>query len=152
MVCEPVRDSEYGEKLEKFANQLTSIMGMHGGVGLAAPQIGTPIRVFAMKFRVEPIVVCNPTLILAGPTAYEREGCLSLPEIFEQVARAQTATMRYFTPTGVEKELELAGMDARIAQHEDDHLSGIMFPSRLSRQMKKATLQNWEKIKHKYVR
>lgn len=153
MVCDPVRESEFGEKLQLFASKLESKMYEFGGVGLAAPQLGLPIRMFTMRPQPgsEAITVCNPSLILSGTTEYEREGCLSVPQIFEQVGRPQAATMRYFTPEGVEREMELTGMDARIAQHEADHLDGIMFfdRRRMPKNISKGVERAWEKQKAK---
>jgi peptide deformylase len=152
-VCDPVRDSEFGEKLVTFANRLEAKMHEHGGVGLAAPQIGVPIRMFVLRLweTETSLVVCNPTLVFSGATLYEREGCLSVPQVFEQVGRAQAAVMRYFTPQGVEQELALDGMNARIAAHEADHLDGIMFfdRRRISKQMSKAVERAWEKQRAK---
>lgn len=156
-VCEPVRGSEFGEKLQSFANKLESKMHEFGGVGLAASQLGIPIRVFSMRLipgsdSTIALTVCNPTLVLSGDTIYEQEGCLSLPGVYSQVTRAQIAMMRYFTPLGEENELELHALNARIAAHEFDHLNGVMFIDRLAtRQLRKAALREWEKTKHKYV-
>ena len=157
-VCEPVRDSEFGSKLEDFGRELISTMVDHNGVGLAAPQVGVSTRIFAMHFpkggvSLSPIAVCNPTLQFSGPIVLLQEGCLSVPEVFEQVARSQFATMRYFTLLGEEREVEIRDMDARIAAHEIDHLDGIMFfdRRRMSRQMSKALLRKWDKIKYQYV-
>lgn len=160
MVCDPVRDTEFGSKLEKFASRMVATMNTYKGIGLAAPQVGVPIRMFLMHFpesqkngklTVPPLAVCNPTLELSGDTLYEQEGCLSVPGIFNQVARPKTALMRYFTVLGVEKEIELNDMDSRVAQHEFDHLDGIMFfdRRRVSKQVNKATERAWEKQKSK---
>ena len=159
-VCEPVRDTEFGSKLEGFASQLLATMNTHKGVGLAAPQVGITSRIFIMHFpeatkegklTVPPLAVCNPVLELRGETLYEDEGCLSVPGIFNQVARPKTVVMRYFTILGEERELELHDMNARVAQHEAQHLDGIMFFDRrnMSKQMHKATLREWEKQKAK---
>lgn len=160
-VCEPVRDSEFGSKLEDFGRELISTMGAYKGVGLAAPQVGVTSRVFTMLIRKKdnkleidppPLVVCNPTLELGGAPRYMDEGCLSLPEIFGQVVRSEKITMRYFTPSGIEKEIELTEMEARVGQHEADHLNGIMFINRLaSRQMRRSVLRKWEENREEYI-
>ena len=92
-VCDSVEDNEFGPKLAEFAAALVAKMDTANGIGLAAPQVGLAKRIFAMHFpdggdQCEPIVVCNPTLELSGDTLREREGCLSVPGVFEQVARA----------------------------------------------------------------
>lgn len=147
----------YGLALQKFADTLIDAMNNYQGVGLAAPQVGVPIRVFVMQFpesvngkgelTLPPIAVCNPILELSGPIIQGEEGCLSLPGVFEYVGRSKRALMRYFTPMGEEKELDLVDMNARVAQHETDHLDGIMFfdRRRVSRQVNKAVERAWEK-------
>lgn len=170
-VCDEIQDSEFGPELETFAGQLLATMAAHNGLGLAAPQVGVAKRMFAMKFPEQaaaaPIVVCNPMLMLQGDTTYALEGCLSLPGIYEQVSRAAQVTMAYRTPAGERAELSLSAMDARVAQHEGDHINGIMFfdskdrrdgffdahgrpyGSRMSKQLSKQVLRNWEKEKSK---
>lgn len=160
-VCDKVEDNEFGPKLEEFGRELVATMDDRNGVGLAAPQVGVAKRVFVMTFPdgyksdddPKPIVVINPTLESSGPTIYGREGCLSLPSIFEQVARPQKTVLRYFRPDGTETELELTDLNARVAFHEADHLFGIMFfdRRRVSRQVNRAVERAWGKIKHDYV-
>jgi len=156
VTCDPIDDSEFGSKLEEFGQSLIATMKDGNGIGLAAPQVGIAKRVFAMGFpesKCEPIVVCNPTLESGGPILYEREGCLSLPTIFEQVGRPQRVVLRYFKTNGKEDELELLNFDARVVFHEADHLLGIMFfdRRRVSRQVNRAVERAWSKIKHDYV-
>ncbi len=154
-VCEKLDDSEFGPQLEEFGRQLIATMNGKNGIGLAAPQVGILKRMFVMKFpdheQQRPVVVCNPVLVLDGATLFEREGCLSLPEIFQTVPRSENVTMQYRDPLGKVKELVIDKWDARVAAHEDDHLSGIMFFARMSRQMRRATLREWEKVKHRYM-
>lgn len=163
-VCDKLDDNEFGPQLEAFGQQLIDTMDAHNGVGLAAPQVGVLKRMFVMKFpdheQMKPIVVCNPTLDLYGPTLYEREGCLSLPGIYEQVCRAGMVTMRYQEPSGRHAaEMVLPLWDARVAQHEFDHLNGIFFfdykdkrdkyGARMSKQVSRQTMRRWEKEKRK---
>jgi len=166
-VCDPVEDNEFGPKLEEFAASLLLTMDAFHGIGLAAPQVGVSKRMFAMHFPdwmedrdygiapKAPFVVCNPSLILYGKTVQEREGCLSLPGIHEQVARAEKVTMQYRTPDGRSDEVALANINARVVQHEFDHLNGIMFFNfrdirpeygrRMSKQVSKQVMRLWEK-------
>jgi peptide deformylase len=176
-LCDAVDDSEFGPQLGEFAVSLLTAMGDRNGVGLAAPQVGITKRIFAMCFPDDEevnrrwsvaglpakvrkaIVVCNPTLVFEGKTVYAREGCLSLPGIHEQVSRAQTVTMQYQQTDGVAKEIVLTDINARVAQHEFDHLNGIMFfnytdkrpqyGTRMSKQVSKQVLRDWEKERSK---
>ena len=157
VVCDPV--VEFGSKLEEFASRLVATMNTYKGIGLAAPQVGVPIMHFPEnltregKLAAPPLAVCNPTLELSGPVVYAQEGCLSLPDLFSQVGRSQYVTMRYFTIFGEEREIELSDMNARVAVHEAEHLDGIMFfdRSHMSKQVNKALMRQWDKIKHRYV-
>jgi peptide deformylase len=147
-IAEPVPDSGFGQGLEDFANQMIETMVAKKGVGLAAPQVGVSSRVFVMTFPTDearkPIAVVNPTLKLDGWYTYEREGCLSLPGLYDQVERKADVTMQYRNPIGEAQEIVIHKWDARVAQHEFDHLNGIMFFDRMSRQMRKRLLKQWE--------
>jgi len=159
-VCQPVHELEFGsQQLRDLGQTMVGVMNSYDGFGLAAPQVGLATRMFVMHFpeskrTKEPLVVCNPTLQLHGDNVLMREGCLSLPDIFEQVTRQRFATMHYFQPDGLEREIELSELDARVAQHETDHLNGIMFfdRSHMSKQVRKAVLRKWDKIKSNYPR
>jgi len=163
-VCDKIEDSEFGPQLEEFGRELLATMLDKNGIGLAAPQVGVLRRMFVMRFpdheQMGPLVVCNPALALSGPPLQEREGCLSLPGIYEQVTRAGLVTMQYREPSGrTAAELVLPLWDARVAQHEFDHLNGIMFfdykdkrseyGARMSKQMSRQTMRNWEKERNK---
>jgi len=150
-VAAPVADSEFGPQLEAFGAQLIATMLANAnGVGLAAPQVDVSKRVFVMRFPdhgdLKPIVVVNPAVELSGKTLHEREGCLSFPGIYEWVARSEIAVMTYREPLhGEWQEYILTGWDARVAQHELDHLNGIMFFDRLVSQLRKKVLKRWAK-------
>jgi len=147
-IAEPVADSAFGPDLEEFGRQMVETMNEKNGLGLAGPQVGVSNRIFVMTFpdneKMKPIVVVNPTLKLSGWFKYEREGCLSFPGLFDQVERRELVTMQYRNPIGESLECVLANWDARVAQHEFDHLDGIMFFDRMSRQMRKRLMQEWE--------
>lgn len=148
-VAEAVPDSAFGSSLEAFGQEMIETMVSHQGIGLAGPQVGVSSRIFVMSFpeskgRFHPIVVVNPRLKLDGWFTYEREGCLSFPGLFEQVERQHDVVMEYQTPTGSWTEYDLHKWDARVAQHEFDHLNGIMFFDRVSRQVRKRLIREWE--------
>jgi peptide deformylase len=177
-LCDAVEDNEFGPKLDEFGTSLLAAMGDRNGIGLAAPQVGVTKRIFALSFpddevrygaerpagmlqvdQRRPIIVCNPVLVLDGRTVYAREGCLSLPGIHEQVARAETVKMQFRRTDGAATEIVLANINARVAQHEFDHLNGIMFfnytdkrpqyGARMSKQVSKQVLRDWEKERSK---
>ena len=151
VVCDKIEDNEFGPELQVFGKQLITTMEARNGIGLAAPQVGILKRMFVMRFPdhegLKPEIVCNPTFEFSVATLYEREGCLSLPSVFEQVTRSANVVMQYRDPLGVMKELPLSNFNARVAQHEADHLDGKMFFDRMSRQLHRDVLRRWKKEK-----
>ena len=107
------------------------------GVGLAAPQVGESRRVFVMDPQhdeepIGPTALINPVIVrLSGEQTFE-EGCLSIPGFAADVVRAESVRVEYRTVDGAAAALELSGYPAVIAQHEIDHLDGILFVDYLS--------------------
>lgn len=115
-------------------------------VGVAAPQIGVSLRVFCLDVTGHPKArSCHGEVVLLNPEVVEtevvetdsagaqvgREGCMSVPDLTGDVARASVVVVRGMTPEGEERELELDAFEARAAQHELDHLDGLLFLDRL---------------------
>ena len=155
--CEPVDKSEFGEELENLGKQMLLTMGGRG-IGLAAPQVGLAKRLFVMKrsvgeHRGEEIIAVNPHVVPFGEFQAHEEGCLSFPGIYGLVSRRQSAGLVYNHPvTGEIITLELQGLDAFCAQHEDDHLNGIMFfdKTRMPKGIRKKVLKEWEKANKRH--
>lgn len=103
------------------------------GVGLAAPQVGIPLRliVVADEQTRESRVLINPTIAEQGGQVTAEEGCLSIPGIFAQVSRAAWVTVQALDLDGRTVTLEARGLLARVLQHEIDHLDGVLFIDRL---------------------
>ncbi len=132
------------EKVEVFDGELKTLVddmfeSMYAarGVGLAAPQIGIPLRiaVIDVTFKEDPnakIVLINPEIIHKEGRHTQSEGCLSIPDFRENVNRAKVATIRAQDLTG--RVFEKTGDDllARAFQHETDHLNGKLYISHIS--------------------
>jgi peptide deformylase len=102
------------------------------GIGLAAPQIGVSLRIFVMddgKRGARAIV--NPVVTERGGVVKEEEGCLSLPGIFAEVERSKTLRIEGLDGEGQPISFEAQGLQAKIIQHELDHLDGVLFIDRL---------------------
>ena len=136
------RDIEKGEiDVLELASDMYETMEQADGVGLAAPQIGKSIRMFvidATKMEDEEVadfkqIFINPEIIeeTGDEWAFE-EGCLSIPEIREDVMRPPELTIKYLDENWEEKEETYSGMKARIIQHEYDHIEGVLFTDHLS--------------------
>ena len=107
------------------------------GIGLAAPQIGTSLRLAVVDLMPgevnQPIVLINPTVIAASPEQETREeGCLSLPGMYADVTRPARVKVRYFDQAGARHDLEADGLLAACLQHEIDHLDGVLFVDHIS--------------------
>lgn len=95
-------------------------------VGLSAVQVGRPIRMFVTK-QIEPNIVINPSVMYrGGGTSSEIEACMSLPGDFIKVRRPNNITLHGYDINGKSFEKKFIKMDARVVQHEFDHLEGIL--------------------------
>jgi peptide deformylase len=130
-------------KLKEIIENMWETMYYSDGVGLAAPQVGLSIRLFVIDASAgadeEPElenfkkVFINPEIIeTAGEEWIMNEGCLSLPEIREDVSRQDEVRLKYFDEDFVEHEEVFKGFAGRIIQHEYDHLDGKLFIDYLS--------------------
>ncbi|MDZ7344294.1 MAG: peptide deformylase [candidate division KSB1 bacterium] len=128
----------FDANLQKLAAEMIETMQAAKGIGLAANQIGLTealcvVDVGLIKEGEPPQVFINPVILREDgkETSYE-EGCLSIPEVTEEVLRKERILVRYQGLTGVAQEQECDGMLARVLQHEIDHLNGILFIDRIS--------------------
>jgi peptide deformylase len=128
-----------------LAEDMAETMYAAPGVGLAAPQVGVSERLIVLDVRNKEgatglITLINPEIIEAEGRVVEEEGCLSLPGITENVARAERVLVRGHDLEEREREIEAEGLLAVALQHEIDHLEGILFIDRLSR-LKRGIIQ-----------
>src|SRR5665213_3213249 len=109
------------------------------GIGLAAIQIGVPQRIVTMDLAKKdepaaPQVFINPELVwTSDDKSIHEEGCLSIPEYYEDVARPAQVRVRYLDRDGKPQEVEADGILATCLQHEIDHLNGVLFIDHLSK-------------------
>lgn len=133
---QPVR--EINADLRKTVEQMLELMYEAKGVGLAANQVAFPWRLFVMNPAGEDIdpedvhVFINPEITSRKGSEEAEEGCLSLPEVYGQVRRAEEIVVEAFDLKGQGFEMELSELPGRIVQHETDHLDGVMFPDRMT--------------------
>jgi peptide deformylase len=129
--------SRFDKKLKKISKNMIETMLEYKGVGIAAPQIGINKRLIILNFQIskkkfQPIVLINPEILNTSvETLIAEEGCISLPKIFGKVIRYKTATVKFQDENGNAKILELSDLNARILQHEIDHLNGILFTDKI---------------------
>ncbi len=137
-------DKDYPNLKELVANMYETMYAADG-VGLAAPQVDLSIRVVVIGFRpydektdtfgevTEQHTLVNPEILeFRGEKKYYNEGCLSVPDIHEDVLRPEAVVVHYWDEDWNEHTDEATGLYARVIQHEVDHLDGKVFTDRLS--------------------
>ena len=135
---------EFGPELVAEAERMIAIMRDAMGVGLAATQLGVLRRllVFQAGADARPTALVNPEIEwLSEDLATAEEGCLSLPGIGVDVERALHARVRGVDAEGEPLMLEASGLEARVLQHEIDHLDGVLILDRTERDQRKAALR-----------
>jgi peptide deformylase len=173
VVSTPVEPHEFNDDLRTLVEDMFETMYDAPGIGLAAIQIGVPKRVLVIDLqpddpdaepvectthggqkhthpatRKEPRVFINPVILdPAKELSTYQEGCLSVPEIYADVDRPATCTVRYQDLDGNTHEEQLTGLMATCIQHEMDHLEGILFIDHLSRLKRAMVLKKLEKIR-----
>jgi len=125
------------KQLRDFAAQMFELMYEHEGVGLAANQVDLPIRMFVVnptgvRGDGEELVLINPELQLPKGSDTMNEGCLSLPGIRGEVRRPKSMRLSAYDISGNPIERNVDDFFARVLQHENDHLDGVMFFDRMS--------------------
>ncbi|MCH2201563.1 MAG: peptide deformylase [Fuerstiella sp.] len=125
-------------QLKEWVNQMFELMYEAHGIGLAANQVALPYRMFVINPTGDPEqpeyeqVFINPEILRRNGSEEVEEGCLSMPEIFGPVNRAERIVVEAFDIDGQQFRFELEGIEARVVQHENDHLDGVMFTERVS--------------------
>jgi len=135
-VCAPIGE-DYPD-LQLLISNMFDTMYHASGVGLAAPQIGIPIRLFIVdtgaddKNRYKKVFINAEILEETGEEWSFNEGCLSIPDVREDVKRKPNVRIKYFNENWELHEEEVKGMPARVIQHEYDHIQGTLFTDKLS--------------------
>jgi len=135
--------TEDSDQLQELITNMFETMYNSNGVGLAAPQIGEQLRLFVMDADavtedldepdLGPMVFINPEIIeKTGEKVKMEEGCLSIPDVRDDVKRPLNVKVKFLDRNFREHELEYSGWISRIIQHEADHLDGVLFLDYLS--------------------
>ncbi len=137
------------DEVRTLLNDMVHTMHVGQGCGLAAPQIAIGQRLFVMdctedKSRIFKMI--NPTILKATEqTEMGTEGCLSIPGVYVDVERPTDITVEYIDEHGEKQQRELSGLEARCAQHELDHLNGILFIDYFSNLKRRILLKKSQK-------
>jgi len=138
--------------LLKFADDMLDTMYDAPGIGLAAIQIGEPLRVVVIDLAKEdekpaPQIFINPEIVASGEGAnVHEEGCLSIPDYYAEVERPDTVTVRYLDRDGKPREIVADGLLATCLQHEIDHLNGVLFIDHISKLKRDMVVKKFKKL------
>ncbi len=143
-------------EIKKLIADMFETMEARHGVGLAAQQVGHALQLTVVDVReakdrpswleldgkpadvneIMPLVLINPEIIPTGEPAAGGEGCLSFPDIYAEITRPESVSVKALNAKGKPVEFHCGGLLARVVQHEADHLNGILFIDRMNRKTK----------------
>jgi len=152
--------------IQALAAAMLEAMHANKGIGLAAQQIGQPLQLTVLDLRgvtdrpstlkldgkesdiaaIMPLVLINPDVQPAGELVTAPEGCLSFPEIYGDIERPSLAEVRAINEKGQAIQFSCGGLLARVIQHENDHLNGILFIDRMKRDTKEELKPKLEEL------
>ncbi|GMV99761.1 MAG: peptide deformylase [Candidatus Hydrogenedentota bacterium] len=136
----------------RLAMDMIETMHAYDGCGLAGPQVGLAQRIFVMHAPdQDPRCLINPEILEAEGSEIGEEGCLSIPEVYADVPRATRIRVKALDELGHPVEFEANDFEARIIQHEMDHLNGILIVDRVDILTRQSMLQEWEPIRSRLL-
>jgi len=153
LISEPV--PEVDRALRRFMDDMLETMKDASGIGLAAIQVGVPKSVAVIDLdpggpKSMPLYVVNPRIVEASEEqSTYHEGCLSVPEIWEDVDRPARLTVEFTDEKGRRRTLKAEGLLATCLQHEIDHINGLLFIDHLSKLKRSIALRKSAKLKRK---
>ena len=140
------------DQLRKFAGDMLDTMYDAPGIGLAAIQVGEPLRMLVIDLAKEdeepaPHVFINPEVLESSDerSVYE-EGCLSIPDYYAEVERPASVRVKYLDRDGKQQEVAAEGLLATCLQHEIDHLNGVLFIDHISKLKRDMVMKKFKKL------
>lgn len=137
-------------EIQSLIDDMVETMHQSNGVGLAAPQVGSELQLFVYQAAGPPAiplqVVINPMIRpQAGELVYDWEGCLSIPDLRGLVPRHPAVRVQGLDRESRPLDFQVSGFEARIVQHEFDHLNGVIFLDRMRDLHSLAFVEEWER-------
>ncbi|MGE5366994.1 MAG: peptide deformylase [Betaproteobacteria bacterium] len=149
LVSEPVKQIDAG--IKKLVDDMFETMYKAPGIGLAAIQVGVAKRVITLDLSKkeddhEPQVFLNPEILWQSEArAKFEEGCLSIPDYYEEVERPAEVKVKYLDLAGKKREIDAKGLLATCLQHEIDHINGVLFIDHLSKLKRDRVIKKFTK-------
>jgi peptide deformylase len=141
--------TEVTDEHRRLIDDMFETMYAARGIGLAATQVGRTERICVVDVEKARYALVNPEIIVSDGEQTGEEGCLSIPEIYGDVTRAQHVVVRALDRDGKPIEIDATDLLARCVQHEIDHLHGRLFIDYLSLLKRQAALKKWRKLRGK---
>jgi len=143
-VAAEVKDID--EKIVRLCGEMFDLMYEAPGLGLAAPQIGVQKQLFVYDLGDDPSVLINPRIEeSSGEWVYD-EGCLSIPGLYVEIVRPKEVLLKGWDLDGNEVEFEADELQARLFQHELDHLNGVLMFERMTPEQRKEALTEYRRL------
>ena len=146
--------SRVSDNLVKLIMDMHETMQQAHGIGLAANQVGSLTRIIVVDLsgmeemeNFKPMTMINPEIIRGQGSITMEEGCLSIPDVRDEVERAETVRIKFKDTNFQDVEIEASGLLGRVILHELDHLNGVLFFDHLSKEKKKLHDEELKKIK-----
>jgi len=151
VVCEPVETVD--DAVRKVLDDMLETMYDAPGIGLAAPQVGVQKRMIVADISRDEeghnaYIMVNPEIVWESEEVLDyEEGCLSLPEHYDEVTRPERVQIKFLDRNGKEREIKVSGLLSTCIQHEIDHLDGVLFVDHLSNLRRSLILRKLQKFK-----
>jgi peptide deformylase len=141
------------DDLRRRVKEMAPLMALEKGIGLAAPQVGWPVRLLLAQPdpAKEATVLLNPEIVRKSGSEWGEEGCLSFPGIYGEVLRAKHVSARAMDLSGATMEIEAEDLYARVLQHEIDHLDGILFVTKMRPADRAQARKKLDELRRRFV-
>ncbi len=137
--------AQVDDRVRAFIANLFETMDAEQGAGLAANQVGVAERIAVVDANGDRFAMVNPRIVESTGAQTGEEGCLSIPDVFADVTRAERVVIEALDEQGQPYRKEATGLAARAIQHEIDHLDGVLFIDKLGPIRRKMILARWKK-------
>ena len=139
--------TEIDGKIARLVDEMfDSLYASDSGVGLAAPQIGVQKQIFVWELEGDTMAIFNPEIVESSGESVYDEGCLSIPGLYVEIVRPKQVLLRGIDIDGNTVEFESDDFEARLFQHELDHLNGVLMFDRMTPEQRKEAIAEYQRI------
>ena len=143
--AEAVTDID-GKLIRLVEAMLETLYQSDSGIGLAAPQVGVQRQIFVWDMGEKPLVILNPSIVESDGEWVYSEGCLSIPGLYVELTRPKKVLMKGLDLNGNEVSFEADELEARLFQHELDHLNGVLMFDRMQPEQREQAMKHYGRL------